>query len=57
MYNLVQSKNIKSEEVVNVIKYVNNVVREITVQDIYSDKNFSDEEHAVIYEVNYCSKE
>lgn len=57
LYNLVQNKNIKSEEVVDVIKSADNVVREVTVQDIYSDKNFSDEEHAVLYEVNYCSKE
>ena len=27
------------------------------VKDIYSDKNFAENEHAVLYEVNYCSKE
>ena len=39
------------------IKSSSDVVRDVIVKDIYSDKNFGENEHAVLYEVNYCSKE
>lgn len=57
LYNLVQKKDIKSHSIADIITSSDEVVRSVTVQDVYSDKNFSSEEHAVLYEVNYCSKD
>ena len=57
LYNLVQKKDIKSHSIADIITSSDEVVRSVTVQDVYSDKSFSSEEHAVLYEVNYCSKD
>lgn len=56
LYNFVQNKNITAEEVIASIKSVSEMVKDITVKDIYHDKNMGDNEHAVLYEINYCSK-
>lgn len=56
LYNLLQKKNIKSGKVIDIIKSSDEIVQDVIVRDIYSDKNFSENEHAVLYEVNYCSK-
>lgn len=56
LYNLIQKKDIKSCKVVDIIKSSDEIVRDVTVRDIYSDKSFLEDEHAVLYEVNYCSK-
>lgn len=56
LYNLVQNKNIPAAEVIKIIKSSSDVVQKVTINDIYSDKNFSENLHAVLYEVNYCSK-
>lgn len=57
LYNLVQKKDIESRNVADIIISTDKVVKNVNVQDIYSDKNFSSKEHAVLYEVDYCSKE
>ena len=41
----------------DIIKSSSEVIRNISVKDIYSDKTFADDEYAVLYEVNYCSKD
>ena len=56
LYNLVHSKNVRAKEIEETIKNSSENVREVKVKDIYSDKNMSPSEHAVLYEVNYCSK-
>lgn len=56
LYNLVQKKNIPAAEVIKIIKNSSDVVQKVTVNDIYSDKSFAENLHAVLYEVNYCSK-
>ena len=56
LYNLVHEKNITATEIINVIKSSSEVIRIVTVKDIYSDKNLGEDKHAVLYEVNYCSK-
>ncbi len=56
LYNLVQRKDVSAKEVKDCIKSTSEVIRGITVNDIYSDKTFSDNEYAVLYEVNYGSK-
>ncbi len=57
LYNFMQRRDVTAKEVETVIKSSSDVVRDVVVKDIYSDKNFSENEHAVLYEVNYCSKE
>lgn len=56
LYNFVQDKSVKAEDVIKIIKSASDVVISVTVKDIYSDKTFLDSEHAVLYEVRYCSK-
>lgn len=56
LYNLVQNKNTPAAEVIKVIKNSSDVVQKVTVNDIYSDKSFAENLHAILYEVNYCSK-
>lgn len=56
-YNLVQKKEITSKQVSDLIKSSGEIVRNVEVIDIYSDSKFSEDEYAVLYEVNYCSKE
>ncbi|MDO4200175.1 MAG: phenylalanine--tRNA ligase subunit beta [Clostridia bacterium] len=57
LYNLVQRKDITAGQVKTIIEDSSDVVRDVVVKDIYSDKNFAETEHAVLYEVNYCSKD
>ncbi len=56
LYNLVYNKSITAAEIRDLIKSSSDLIRNISVKDIYSDKNLSENEHAVLYEVNYCSK-
>ncbi len=56
-YNLMQKKNITAQQVTDIIKKSSNIVRSVIVKDIYSDKTFAENEYAILYEVNYCSKE
>ncbi len=56
LYNFVQKKDISAKQVEDIIKSADEIVRNVIVRDIYTDKTFSDGEHAVLYEVNYCSK-
>ncbi len=56
LYNLVHEKNITAAEIINVIKSSSEIIRVITVKDIYIDKNLGESKHAVLYEINYCSK-
>ena len=51
-----QGKDISAKQVEDVIKSADEIVRNVVVRDIYSDKTFAEIEHAVLYEVNYCSK-
>ena len=53
---MVQKKNIPAAAVIKIIKNSSDVVQKVTVNDIYSDKSFAENLHAVLYEVNYCSK-
>lgn len=57
LYNLMQRRDVTAKQVETIIKSSSDVVRNVVVKDIYSDKNFSENEHAVLYEVNYCSKD
>lgn len=56
LYNLVHKKNICAAEIAEIIKSSNEIVRSVAVKDLYQDKNLNENEHAVLYEVNYCSK-
>jgi phenylalanyl-tRNA synthetase beta chain len=56
LYNLVHKKNICSAEIAEIIKSSGEIVRSVVVKDLYEDKNLNENEHAVLYEVNYCSK-
>ena len=56
LYNFIQSKNVTAGEIVEFIKSVSDIITGVTVKDIYSDKNMPSDQHAVLYEVNYCSK-
>ena len=57
LYNFMQRRDVTAKEVETIIKMSSGVVRDVIVKDIYSDKNFAENEHAVLYEVNYCSKD
>ena len=46
-----------SKEVINIIKSASNIIQNVTVKDIYTDKNMPENTHAVLYEINYCSTE
>lgn len=54
-YNFICDKNISSEIIINHIKSISNFITNITIKDIYTDKNMSANTHAVLYEINYCS--
>ena len=56
LYNFIQSKNVTAGEVIEVIRSVSDIITGVTVKDIYFDKNVPSDDHAVLYEVNYCSK-
>ena len=56
-YNFVYNKQIMSKEVINIIKSASNIIQNVTVKDIYTDKNMPENTHAVLYEINYCSTE
>ena len=56
LYNFIQKKDISAKQVEDIIKSSDEIVRNVVVNDIYTDKTFSESEHAVLYEVNYCSK-
>ncbi len=56
LYNLVYKRNVAAAEIINVIKSSSEFIRSVEVKDIYRDKNLSEDKHAVLYEVNYCSK-
>ncbi len=56
-YNFVYNKQIMSKEVIKIIKSASNIIQNVTVKDIYTDKNMPENTHAVLYEINYCSTE
>lgn len=56
LYNFVQRKDISANQVEDIIKSSDEIVRSVVVNDIYTDKTFGENEHAILYEVNYCSK-
>ena len=56
LYNFIQKKEISAKQVEDIIKSSDEIVRNVVVNDIYTDKTFDESEHAVLYEVNYCSK-
>lgn len=56
LYNFIHSKNVSAKEIEDTIRASSEIIREVTVKDIYFDKNMSSNEHAVLYEINYCSK-
>ncbi|BED92659.1 MAG: phenylalanine--tRNA ligase subunit beta [Candidatus Paraimprobicoccus trichonymphae] len=56
LYNLVYTKNMLSENILNIIKNTDEIIRKVDVKDIYYDKNMPENVHAVLYEVNYCSE-
>ena len=55
-YNLVQKIDTSSNDVIKTIKSQSDIIREVSVKDIYVDKTFNENEYAVLYEINYCSK-
>lgn len=57
LYNFMQRRDVTAKDVETIISSSSDVVRNVIVKDIYSDKNFAENEHAVLYEVNYCSKD
>lgn len=56
-YNLLCKKNILSKNIENEIKESSELVKSVAVKDIYYDKSISPDSHALLYEVEYCSKE
>ncbi len=56
LYNLVCKKDIPAQKIIDTIKSSSNLIRSISVNDIYEDKKLAGDEHAVLFEINYCSK-
>ncbi len=56
-YNFLYNKNIESQSIIDVIKSSSDIVKSVTVEDIYTDKLMPKELHAVLFEVTYSSKE
>lgn len=56
LYNFVKKKDISAKQVEDIIKSADEIVRDVSVCDIYWDKNLGETEHAVLFEVKYCSK-
>ncbi len=57
LYNLMQRRDVTAKEVETIISSSSDVIRDVIVKDIYSDENFKENEHAILYEINYCSKD
>ena len=55
LYNIVQKKNVSAQRVIDIIKLSSDFVKNVLVRDIYEDKKMSQDEYAVLYEVDYCS--
>lgn len=56
-YNLLCKKDILSRSVISEIEEASKLIRSVVVKDIYYDKSIFPDSHAVLYEVEYCSKE
>ncbi len=54
LYNLVYDKNVNVSEIVYIMKKSSDLIKNIDVLDIY-EKGMADNEHAVLFEINYCS--
>lgn len=57
VYNLLVNKSVLSKQVEDVIYSSSNLIRNVTVKDIYIDDKMNKEQHALLYEVKFCSKD
>lgn len=55
-YNFLYKKNIEASKVIDIIKQSGDIVKSVTVQDIYTNKIMPKDKHAVLFEVTYSSK-
>ncbi len=56
-YNFLVKKDISSEKIEEIISESSPLIQDIEVKDIYIDKNMSEDEHSILYEIKYCSSE
>jgi phenylalanyl-tRNA synthetase beta chain len=56
-YNLLCKKDTFSKDIVNDIKASSKLITSVVIKDVYYDKNIPSDSHAILYEVEYCSKE
>lgn len=54
-YNLLYKKDVKTSDVINIIKSSNDIVRDVVAEDIYEDKNMESNKHAILFDVTYAS--
>ena len=55
-YNFLYKNNIEASKVIDIIKHSGDIVKSVTVQDIYTNKIMPKDKHAVLFEVTYSSK-
>lgn len=55
LYNLVLNKNVKSSQVQEIIYNSSPLVLQVKVKDIYKDSKMPENQHALLYEVKFCS--
>ncbi len=56
LYNIVQKKNVSAQRVIDIIKSSSDLIKSVLVRDVYEDKKMNQDEYAVLYEIDYCSK-
>lgn len=56
-YNFLVKKDVPSEKIEEIISESGSLIQNIEVKDIYIDKNMSEDKHAILYEIKYCSPE
>ncbi len=56
-YNFLVKKSVQSREIEKIIKDSSNLVQEVKICDIYTDKTIKTDSHALLYEVKFCSSE
>jgi phenylalanyl-tRNA synthetase beta chain len=56
-YNLLCKKDVLSKDIVNEIRASSALITSAVIKDVYYDKNILSDSHAILYEVEYCSKE
>lgn len=57
LYNFVHSKNVSAEDIIRTIKDSSELITKVLIRDVYESNKLKNGEHAVLYEVVYCSKD